>query len=118
MSELFGLKWKDVDFDANEISVVRSIVMQVTGPCKTEASQKPIALDPHLGETLLAWRQHVRYNRSEDWVFANPRIKGRQPYWGTSNHAQSHTAYRDSSGYHEAYRLAYPCCLNRNGGFE
>jgi len=40
MSELFGLKWKDVDFDANEISVVRSIVMQVTGPCKTESSQK------------------------------------------------------------------------------
>jgi integrase len=34
MSELFGLKWKDVDFDANEISVVRSIVMQVTGPCQ------------------------------------------------------------------------------------
>jgi len=27
MSELFGLTWKDVDFDANEISVVRSIVM-------------------------------------------------------------------------------------------
>jgi integrase len=25
MSELFGLKWKDVDFDANEISVARSI---------------------------------------------------------------------------------------------
>jgi len=82
MSELFGLKWKDVDFDANEISVVRSIVMQVTGPCKIEASQKPIPLDPHLAETLRAWRQHVRYNRPEDWVFANPRMKGRQPYWG------------------------------------
>ena len=82
MSELFGLKWKDVDFDAYEISVVRSIVMQVTGPCKIEASQKPIPLDPHLAETLRAWRQHVRYNRPEDWVFANPRMKGRQPYWG------------------------------------
>jgi integrase len=82
MSELFGLKWKDVDFDANEISVVRSIVMQVTGPCKTEASQKPIPLDPHLAETLRAWRQHVRYNRPEDWVFANPRMKDQQPYWG------------------------------------
>ena len=39
MRELFGLKRKDVNFDANEISVVRSIVMQVTGPCKTESSQ-------------------------------------------------------------------------------
>jgi integrase len=82
MSELFGLKWKDVDFDANEISVVRSIVMQVTGPCKTESSQKPIPLDPYLAEALRAWLEHVRYNRPEDWVFANPRMKGRQPYWG------------------------------------
>ena len=52
MSELFGLKWKDVDFDANEISLVRSIVMQVIGPCKTESSQKPIPLDPYLAEAL------------------------------------------------------------------
>ena len=82
MSELFGLKWKDIDFDANEISVVRSIVMQVTGPCKTESSQKPIPLDPCLAEALRVWRQHVRYGGPEDWVFANPRMKGRQPYWG------------------------------------
>lgn len=82
MSELFGLKWKDIDFDANEISVVRSIVMQVTGPCKTEASQKPVPLDPCLAEALRVWRLHVRYSGSEDWVFANPRMKGRHPYWG------------------------------------
>jgi integrase len=82
MSELFGLKWKDIDFEANEISVVRSIVMQVTGPCKTESSQRPIPLDPCLAEALQVWRQHVRYGGPEDWVFANPRMKGRQPYWG------------------------------------
>lgn len=82
MSELFGLKWKDIDFDANEISVVRSIVMQVTGPCKTESSQKPIPLDPCLAEALQVWRQHVSYSGPEDWIFANPRMKGRQPYWG------------------------------------
>jgi integrase len=40
MSELFGLKWRDVDFQTNEVSVVRSIVFQVVSPCKTEASQK------------------------------------------------------------------------------
>ena len=82
MSELFGLKWKDVDFDANEISVVRSIVMQVTGPCKTESSQKPVPLDPYLAEALRAWLEHVRYNRPEDWVFASPSVNGRRPYWG------------------------------------
>jgi integrase len=41
MSELFGLKWKDVDFDANEISVVRSIVMQVTGRAKQNRRRSP-----------------------------------------------------------------------------
>ncbi len=37
-SELFGLKWTDVDFIKNEIRMTRSIVLQVVGPCKTEAS--------------------------------------------------------------------------------
>ena len=39
MSELFALKWSDINFQKNEISVTRSIVFQVVGPCKTEASQ-------------------------------------------------------------------------------
>jgi integrase len=41
MSELFALKWGDVHFDRHEISVTRSIVSQVVGPCKTEASLRP-----------------------------------------------------------------------------
>jgi len=49
---------------------------------KTESSQKPIPLDPYLAEALRAWLEHVRHSRPEDWVFANPRMKGRQPYWG------------------------------------
>lgn len=82
MSELFGLKWKDVDFDANEISVVRSIVMQVTGPCKTESSQKPVPLDPYLAAALQVWRQQAKYSGPEDWVFASPSVNGQRPYWG------------------------------------
>jgi integrase len=56
-SELFGLKWTDINFNKNEISVTRSIVMQVVGSCKTEASQKPVPLDPILARTLRAWRE-------------------------------------------------------------
>jgi len=41
-SELFGLKWKDVNFKSKQLWVTRSIVQQVVGPCKTEASQKPV----------------------------------------------------------------------------
>jgi integrase len=41
-SELFALKWKDVDFKNRRLLVTRSIVQQVVGNCKTEASQKPV----------------------------------------------------------------------------
>ena len=34
MSELFGLKWQDVDFAGKQASVLRSIVKQSVGPCK------------------------------------------------------------------------------------
>ena len=82
MSELFALKWRDVNFQINEVSIVRSVVFQVISPCKTEASQKPIPLDPQLADALLLWRQHTRYKGPEDWIFASPATRGHHPYWG------------------------------------
>jgi integrase len=82
MSELFGLKWHDIDFRRNQISVTRSIVFQVVGPCKTEASQKPVPLDSRLADALKVWRDHTKFSKLEDWVFASPAARGRRPYWG------------------------------------
>jgi integrase len=84
MSELLALKWRDVNFRAREISVTRSIVFQVVGPCKTEASQKPIPLDSYLAKALRAWRKHTKYRAPDDWVFASPASCGRRPYWAQS----------------------------------
>jgi integrase len=39
--ELFRLKWGDIDFAQASMSVTRSIVYGVVGPCKTESSQSP-----------------------------------------------------------------------------
>ncbi|HTU50750.1 MAG TPA: site-specific integrase [Acidobacteriaceae bacterium] len=84
VSELLALKWSDVDFENLELHVTRSIALQRVGPCKTEASQKPVPLDPELAEVLLMWRRQSAYPLDEDWVFASPASKGKLPYWSFS----------------------------------
>jgi integrase len=61
VSELLALKWSDVDFENLVLHVTRSIADQHVGPRKTEASQKPVPLDPELAEALLMWRRKSPY---------------------------------------------------------
>ena len=80
-SELFALKWDDVDFDDMQITVRRSIYINIVGNCKTEASRKPVPMDPILASELWAWKQDSPYGQPHDWVFASPRTRGKSPYW-------------------------------------
>jgi integrase len=79
-SEIFALKWKDVDNEAKQIHVTRSIVQNVVGICKTESSQKPVPAHDDLVETLQQWRGQTMYKSPEDWLFASPVHQGRWPY--------------------------------------
>ena len=81
-SELFGVKWCDIDFAQHTMNVMRSIVYGVVGPCKTESSQKPVPVHPTVLDALAKWREVCRYSKSEDWVFASRRHRGRKPIWG------------------------------------
>lgn len=81
-SEMFGLKWSDIDFAQRNMYVTRSIVYGVVGPCKTEASQRPVPIHPMLTEALLQWKGGARYTQPNDWVFASKRYRGRRPIWG------------------------------------
>src|SRR6266403_4737549 len=81
-SELFAVKWGDIDFVQHTMNVVRSIVYGVVGPCKTESSQKPVPVHPTLADALMQWRKHCTYIKPGDWVFASKRYRGRIPYWG------------------------------------
>jgi integrase len=81
-SELFGLKWGDIDFAERTMNVTRSIVYGVVGPCKTESSQKPVPVHPLLADALSEWRKGCVSTKSDDWVFASRRCRGRRPYWG------------------------------------
>lgn len=80
-SELMGLKWKDIDFIEGRIEITRSVVDQHVGDCKTEASRKPVVIDEHILNAFLAWRQESVYTSHEDWVWASPQLKGKQPLW-------------------------------------
>jgi integrase len=84
--ELFGLKWGDVDFANKQVSVTRSVVKQVAGNVKTEASQKPVPLDNHLISDLLAWYRETLYKSEDHYVFATNskragEMRGKQPLW-------------------------------------
>src|ERR1700730_15524021 len=65
-------------------SGLRSIVKQSVGPCKTEASQTPVPLDPRLVRTLRTWRRSARFRQPTDWVFASSVRQGKFPFWGQS----------------------------------
>jgi integrase len=80
-SELLALKWVDIEFESQQIKVQRSIYGNVVGNCKTEASKKPVPMDPVLAAELWAWKQRSSYSQPHDWVFASPRTKGKNPYW-------------------------------------
>ena len=61
VGELLGLKWEDVHFETLEVNITRSVVKQKITRYKTEASRKPIPLDPELAEVLLTWRLKCPY---------------------------------------------------------
>ena len=81
-SEIFGLKWGDIDFAERAMSVTRSIVYGVVGPCKTESSQKPVPLHSAVAQALMDWKRSSAYKKTADWVFASRRHRGRKPIWG------------------------------------
>ncbi len=81
-SELFGLKWGDIDFSQGTMNVTRSTVYGVVGACKTESSQKPVPVHRLVADALLAWGKQSAYTKADDWIFASRRHRGRHPFWG------------------------------------
>jgi site-specific recombinase XerD len=80
-SELMGLQWQDLDYIGRRINIVRSVVDQAIGKCKTEASRKPVVMDEHIAQVLIAWRQESAHTAPTDWVWASTQMAGKQPLW-------------------------------------
>ena len=79
--ELGGIKWEDIDFETGQLQPSRSIVRQHVGKTKTEASRNIIPVDEHLLADLRAWRRETPYAENGDYIFASPKMKGKQPLW-------------------------------------
>ena len=119
-SELLGLKWSDIDFERLEINVTRSVFRQIVGPCKTEASKRPIPLDPWVAEELYRWRRCSEFPRPEDWVFASSSMDGKQPWWPDAilqnyiQPASKRVGITKQIGFH-TFRHTYSTLLKANG---
>ena len=123
--ELAGLKWQDIDFQNLQIDVQRSIVSQVVGRCKTEASQKPVPIDEYTMGDLLAWFRETPFREPEDWVFATNsnragKKRGKQPLWLSTvmrYHIEPvvrHLGIKKRVGWH-TFRRTYATLLKANG---
>jgi len=83
-SELFALRWFDIDWERLTLLVRRAIVDGVVGDVKTKYSQSGLPLDPVLAKILFTWKRASQFNRDTDWVFASPLKAGQLPLRSTA----------------------------------
>ena len=117
MRELLGLKCNDIDLQYPEIQRdSRSIVFQVVGPCKTEASLKlTVRLDRRLKPEALVYMRrrytggmvgrHMTGVRQPGCAWAKTGVLGAAPHTGTiirpaATKGRHHTAHRDGTPAH------------------
>lgn len=81
VSEIFGLKWQDLDLQNGTVSFHRGFVQGRITPLKTEASRTNLPIPDELMDLLRQWHSISPYNRPDDWIFASPHTKGLRPFW-------------------------------------
>ena len=106
-SELFGLKWGDINFAQRTMRVTRSIVCGVIGPCKTESSQKPVPVHPNCFGGTREMERSLPVHRSRRLRFREQAAPRSETHLGPSDLTQIHSSScaprRDS----ETSRMAY-----------
>jgi hypothetical protein len=78
-SEMFALRWRDVNFTTREVQVQRAVVRNRFGNVKTLASKKPVPLHPSVADELVQWRTQSAYRTDEDFLFPSIKLNGEVP---------------------------------------
>lgn len=110
-SELLGLRWGDVDFDAKVIHLNRTWRCGQIGDGKTDESRKPVAFGEPVREFLLLWRRETPYAGETNWMFPSFKLQGAKPISGSQfvkdyvrprliQYGLIDTAYRGRAGLH------------------
>jgi integrase len=71
LGELRGLKWTDIDFEAQTVTVNRSVWHRQVVDVKTEHRAAAVHLLPNVIAEL---KKHRKANPSTTWVFEGPRV--------------------------------------------
>jgi integrase len=79
VSEVLGLKWKDVDWLEKTINIERGVVKQIVDEVKSAYSARKMIIADDLLEVLKQWKQNTQFSSPEDWIFASPVKLGHQP---------------------------------------
>jgi integrase len=120
ISEVLGLKWKDIDWRALQMEVTRSVVDGIIGKCKTETSRRPVPIDELTAAGLLTLKQETAYAEPDDWVFASEKVQGRMPPWADTlldrflQPAAKRAGITKWVGFH-TFRHTYSTLLKANG---
>jgi len=80
VSELLGLKWKDIDWLNRTLRIERGMVRQTVDDVKTKESAQAMTIADELLDVLKVWRQSTEFSADDDWMFASPVKLGRQPF--------------------------------------
>jgi integrase len=82
-SELLGLQWEDIDWEAGIIQMNRTWRHGYIGEGKTPESRKPVVIGKLMIEFLREWHRETPYAVATDWIFPSMKLKGKKPISGS-----------------------------------
>ena len=85
---MFPFRWSHVEWSESKIRIVQTFRRgEIQKRTKTLASKAPVPMCRSLAAYLAEWRQQTVDNKDEDFIFASPKLNGKQPRWGQTMNA-------------------------------